>query len=71
MDVTKDPENTGSRNKDVWQVGFAKYKQLGVGGKMNLPPHGKEIFTDAVSSILHRMVRSFLHGTVNRILQIT
>ena len=29
MDVTKDPENTGSRNKDVWQVGFAKYKQMG------------------------------------------
>ena len=44
---------------------------LSVGGKMNLPPHGKEIFTNAVSSILHRTVRSFLHGTVNRILQIT
>ena len=42
-----------------------------VGGKMNLPPHGKEIFTNAVSSILHKTVRSFLHGTVNRILQIT
>lgn len=42
---------------------------IDVGGKMNLPPHGKEIFTNAVSSILHETVRSFLHGTVNRILQ--
>jgi len=42
-----------------------------VGGKMNLPPHGKEIFTDAVSRILHERVRSFLHGTVRRILQNT
>jgi hypothetical protein len=44
---------------------------LTVGGKMNLPPHGKEIFTDAVSRILHERVRSFLHGTVRRILQNT
>ena len=29
MDVTKDPGRTGSRNKDVWQIGFAKYKQMG------------------------------------------
>lgn len=29
MDVTNDPEKTGSRNKDVWHVGFAKYKQMG------------------------------------------
>jgi len=36
---------------------------------MNLPPHGKEIFTDRVRRILHGMVRSFLHGTVTRILQ--
>ena len=44
-------------------------KGSAVGGKMNLPPHGKEIFTDAVSRILHGTVRSFLHGTVTRILQ--
>ena len=29
MDVTKEPGSAGPRNKDVWQIGFAKYKQMG------------------------------------------
>ena len=29
MDVTKDLGSAGPRNKDIWQIGFAKYKQMG------------------------------------------
>ena len=36
-----------------------------VGGKVNLPPHGKEFFHAAVSSFLHPSVRTFLHDAVS------
>ena len=39
-----------------------------VGGKVNLPPHGKEFFHAAVSSFLHLSVRTFLHNTVRTFL---
>ena len=32
---------------------------INVGGKINLPPHGKEIFHLTVSSFLHLPVRTF------------
>ena len=32
-----------------------------VGGKMILPPHGKEFFHSTVSSFLHPAVSTFLH----------
>ena len=35
--------------------------QLFVGGKMILPPHGKEFFHSTVSSFLHPAVSTFLH----------
>ncbi len=39
-----------------------------VGGKINLPPLGKEFFHAAVSSFLHPSVRTFLHDTVTTFL---
>ena len=29
MNIPKDTKSIGTRNKDVWHVGFAKYKQIG------------------------------------------
>ena len=39
----------------------AALKDLLVGGKMILPPHGKEFFHSTVSSFLHPAVSTFLH----------
>lgn len=36
-----------------------------VGGKVNLPPHGKEFFHAAVSTFLHPTVSTFLHPAVS------
>ena len=38
-----------------------KNERTTVGGKMILPPHGKEFFHSTVSSFLHPAVSTFLH----------
>jgi MFS family permease len=45
-----------------------KKVMIGVGGKMNLPPHGKENFRHTVSSFLHSTVGTFLHWSVRSFL---
>ena len=48
---------------DKWEFSIA-----GVGGKVNLPPHGKEFFHAAVSTFLHPTVSTFLHPAVSTFL---
>ena len=57
--ISKDAD---SARADLISLYGEKLGAEAVGGKMILPPHGKEIFHAAVSSFLHPTVATFLHA---------
>ena len=58
---TKEPvPGKGMPDCPKWLLPVAK-EEWNVGGKVNLPPHGKEFFRAAVSTFLHPAVSTFLH----------